>query len=271
MDYIKIAITVAEEDKQDILIAALGGAGFEGFEQTEEELLAYIDCNSFDEAILKEVLVQYNVAYKKDTVQQENWNEKWESSFEPVVVDDFCIIRADFHKPNINVVHDIVITPKMSFGTGHHATTQLMVKYMKDIDFKEKSVLDFGTGTGVLAILAEKMGADSIMAIDNDEWSYHNTIENIERNVVNNISVKHATLDSVYGHSYNVILANINRNILTQYMTEMYSMLHDGGVLLLSGIMLKDKEILESSVANAGFNEQQSQVQGDWVAILAQK
>lgn len=271
MDYIKVAIPSTKAELNEMLIASLSNIGFDGFVEESDYLEAFVPVTDWNETELETIAKQYNVSYTTQEVKNENWNAKWESSFEPVIVDGFCAIRADFHEPVDGVQHEIVITPKMSFGTGHHATTQLMIQHMSTIDFKQKEVLDFGTGTGVLAILAEKLGATRISAIDNDEWSYDNTIENCERNDTKNIVTQHATLDVEYGNKYDIILANINRNILLQYMTEMYAMLITGGTLLLSGIMPEDKDIIMGAATDAGFTKQEPKENGNWVAIKMQK
>lgn len=271
MNYVKVSFPDIKEELAEMVIASLSDIGFDGFEETDKHLAAFIAEDKWDETELVSIVTQYAIDYVIEQVENENWNAKWESSFEPVIVGDFCAVRADFHKQVDGVQYEIVITPKMSFGTGHHATTQLMIEYMSSIDFKQKTVLDFGTGTGVLAILAEMLGADNITAIDNDEWSYENTIENCERNNSSKITTYHATLDREYGNKYNVILANINRNILLQYMTEMYAMLTDEGVLLLSGIMPEDKEVILNAADEAGFFQSEFKEMGNWVAVKTYK
>ena len=187
MQYIRITLNNVAEDAQDILVAQLSYLGFEGFEHNPDNLMAYINEDEFVEEELQ--AITGDQAYTTEIIAQQNWNALWESNFEPVIVDDFCIIRADFHNVQVTTPHEIIITPKMSFGTGHHATTQLMMILMKDMDFAGKQVLDFGTGTGVLAILAEQLGAAYALGIDNDEWAVNNALENIARNNCEKITI----------------------------------------------------------------------------------
>lgn len=271
MDYIEVSVPNAEKEIMDILVAELAAIGFEGFENDETLLKAYISSGLFEEEPLNDVLTSYNVTAQIHTIQQQNWNAEWESNFQPVTVEGFCTIRADFHEPDNSVEHDIIITPKMSFGTGHHATTQLMILQMKDMDFTGKDVLDFGTGTGVLAILAKRLGAAETMAIDTDEWSYGNTLENIERNGATGIDVKKGSLEVVAGAKYDIILANINRHILLQYMSAMQEMLKGGGMVLMSGILDEDRSIIVEQAEICGLKEVNQMIQENWISILFTK
>ena len=180
MNSIQITIQ-ANDEQQEILISQLDELSANGFEQTEDSLIAYFSENNFESYEVNRLL--HNYSFTMTTIKEQNWNQVWESNFQPVIVDDFCAIRADFHEPIQNMEHEIIITPKMSFGTGHHATTYMMIEQMAKIDFTGKTVFDFGTGTGILAILAEKLGAASVSAIDVDVWSIENAKENIEKKV----------------------------------------------------------------------------------------
>jgi len=255
----------------DILIAELDNVGFSGFEEGEEILTAYIDNTLIETDNINELAQRYGITYKQEPVEEKNWNEEWEKDFKPVIVGDFCTVRAHFHEMPVHTQHEVVITPKMSFGTGHHATTRLMIKHMEHIGFAGTSVLDFGTGTGVLAIVAEKLGAANILAIDNDEWSVNNTLENIERNGCSRISVEQGSLENVKKASFNVILANINRNILLQYMQPMYSLLNEGGTLLMSGLLTEDKSIVTDAAVAAGFALTGSDELNNWITLLCKK
>ncbi|MDE3254265.1 MAG: 50S ribosomal protein L11 methyltransferase, partial [Bacteroidota bacterium] len=166
-------------DLQENLIAELSQIGFDGFEESADQLTAYIDLEHFEEKELNIILNKYDLKYSKSILNKQNWNQLWESNFEPVQVDDFVGVRADFHPPFVDVQHELIITPKMSFGTGHHATTYLVMQLMRDLDFTGARVFDFGTGTGILAILAEKLGASRVLAVDNDDWCIRNAAENI--------------------------------------------------------------------------------------------
>src|SRR6185312_6215151 len=175
-NFIKIEIETTSSEDSEILIAELSENNFYAFEQNESSLISYIIEEDFNEINFKKLLSQ-NATYKKSIIEDRNWNADWESQFQPVIINNFAGVRASFHKPLTGVKHEIIITPKMSFGTGHHATTFLMIELMQSIDFKNKKVLDFGTGTGILAILAEKLGAASVLAVDYDEWSINNAAE----------------------------------------------------------------------------------------------
>lgn len=239
-NYIQITVENISTQQSEILIAQLSELGFEGFEEEENKLSAFIPEQAYNEAELDEIMLMHQLSFSKTTVAQKNWNEDWEKNFEPVSVDDFVAIRAHFHAPQKNVLHEIIITPKMSFGTGHHATTYLMMQQMRSIDFTGKSVFDFGTGTGVLAILAEKLGAISIVAIDNDEWSIDNAAENIERNGCKKIHLQLSEAPMV-NEKFEVILANINKNIILQNLQLLANGLATESNLLLSGLLQQDE------------------------------
>ena len=210
--FFKIDIEINSSEERDICMAGLPDIGFYAFEETEKLLIAYIKQEDLNKKEFIEVL-HTNAKYRITEIENENWNEQWESELEPVYINNFAGIRASFHQPLQNIKHEIIVTPKMSFGTGHHATTYLMIEQMEAIDFKDKSVLDFGTGTGVLAILAEKLGASQILAIDNDEWSINNAYENLQMNQCKNIKVEYNN-DLRELDTYDIILANINLNVL---------------------------------------------------------
>jgi len=271
MQYIKVTFSITGQDMSDMLIAKLSDAGYNGFEEHENQLLAYIEANVFHEEEMKEITGVSSEYYEIEIIPAQNWNALWESNFEPVVVDDFCTVRAHFHDIKVATTYDIVITPKMSFGTGHHATTQLMMKMMRTQDLREKSVLDFGTGTGVLAILAEMLGASEVLAIDNDEWSVENALENIGRNQCKKIKVQFGSLEAVISESTDVILANINRHILQEYMQQLYHRLNNRGVILMSGLLTEDKETIIKRATDAGFHLVQVKDQTNWIALLFEK
>ncbi|WP_143306968.1 50S ribosomal protein L11 methyltransferase [Chitinophaga vietnamensis] len=264
-----IAITLkAGPELADVLVAQLSDAGFEGFEEQTDALVAYIPEGDFNEDILREIVAPYGVGYTKETIQQENWNAVWESNFQPVRVGDFCGIRAAFHAPfEPQPAHEIVITPKMSFGTGHHATTSSMIRLMQGLSFEGRRVFDFGTGTGILAILAEMLGAAEVDAIDYDEWAVNNTLENLEANHTQHVKVWQAdTLKEISG-KYDILLANINLNVLLQFMGEMRRLLKPGGVLLLSGIMPADEQQILAAAQPQGFEFQHKIEKDNWLAI----
>lgn len=267
--YFKISIKTPSAEVAEIIIAELSEINFYAFEQHENLLFAYIKAKNFDEKKLKEILSE-GLFFTKEMIQKENWNQQWESSIEPVIIHDFVAIRPSFHKPVKNVKHDLIITPKMSFGTGHHATTFLMIEMMEKIDFRNKTVLDFGTGTGVLAILAEKCGAAKVIAIDNDEWSINNASENIKANHCKNIWVEQKK--ELYGiKPVDIILSNINLNVLTNEVFAISSLLNQGSLLLTSGYLLKDKKKMQNIFEEKGvFTIEVIQKDG-WLSVLFQK
>lgn len=272
MNYISITVNVPEEGAQkDILIAALAELRTEGFEESPSSLIAFIPEADYDEAAFKSLLDAEGYSYTIDSVAQQNWNQQWEANFEPVILGDFCTIRAHFHDIPVTTKHDIIITPKMSFGTGHHDTTRLMMQAMEHIPMTGKSVFDFGTGTGVLAILAAQLGADRILAIDNDEWSYENAMENIRMNHCGHIEVKQDVIESYPNASFDIILANINRHILLAYMAQMYQLLEHGGILLMSGLLREDEQIVSDAAVSAGFSMDKVSAGGNWIAIKMYK
>ena len=259
------------QEETDKLIALLSEQGFDGFVEEEDMLTAFIPEFNFNQEAFENVLSKFSiVSYTKSDIENINWNKKWESEFEPVMVDKFVAIRAHFHKPIKGVEHEIVITPKMSFGTGHHATTYLVMKHMQSIDFANKTVFDFGTGTGILAILAEKLGAAFIMAIDNDEWSITNTEENIEQNNCSKITI--ALMDSIpKGKKYDIILANINLNVITANLASMSSIAKQGTEAIFSGFLTSDEKTMKAALQKAGFQPLATTTKKDWIAIHAKK
>jgi ribosomal protein L11 methyltransferase len=238
--YLQFAFAVENEDQKDILIAELSNIGFDGFEEKKNELVAFINRADFNEYDLNKIVGQHRISFSKEMIREQNWNQLWEENFEPVIIGGAVAIRAHFHQPVATVEYEIVITPKMSFGTGHHATTHLMLEQMHSIDFLNKSVLDYGTGTGVLAIYAEKLGAADVTAIDNDEWSINNSYENIQENNCTKINLMLAD-KPIPGKAYNVVLANINKNIIADNFKSIGSSLDKNATLLLSGLLAEDE------------------------------
>jgi ribosomal protein L11 methyltransferase len=265
--FIEITLIVESEQLREILIAELSDLNFSGFEEDDKILKAFIDEVNWQEEELRELLDKYHLTYSKSAIENKNWNEMWESSFSPVRVGNFCLIRADFHPSSTGVEHEVIITPKMSFGTGHHATTYIMVQQMQHIDFKRKRVADFGTGTGILAILAEKLGSTSILAVDNDDWSIENARENFNRNHCKGIFLQKADTFSA-ASDFDVILANINRNIILQNFDGLVFGLGKGGILLLSGILKKDEQEIIVVAARHNLAHINTVERGEWISIL---
>jgi ribosomal protein L11 methyltransferase len=249
--YIELQIGPIDQQTMELLIARLAEIGYDGFLEEEQTLKAYINASLFDAPLVDHLKADIGFTHSIRLIREENWNALWESSFEPVIIDDYVAIRADFHKVVKNVKHEIIITPKMSFGTGHHATTFLVISEMRHWDWLNKSVLDFGTGTGILAVLAAKEGASSVLAIDNDPWSIENATENIARNKAENI---HLALSGEIPPrmGFDIIIANINRHILLEHAQSLCHSLHTGGVLLLSGILKEDLDLMESAFIGLG-------------------
>jgi ribosomal protein L11 methyltransferase len=253
----------------EILIAELGYAGFESFVETEEGVIAYIQKDDWNEHILKDINIlnsdEFKIEYTFSEIEQINWNSEWEKNFDPIEVDGKCTVRAPFH-PAKNFEYEIVIEPKMSFGTGHHETTFMMLQFILENDFKNKTVLDMGCGTAVLAILAEMRGASKLDAIDIDEWCFENSMENIQRNDCKNISVYLGDASLLSDREYDVIIANINRNILLNDMQTYMESLNDVGELYLSGFYLEDLPIITETCNNLGFNFVENKEKNNWVA-----
>jgi ribosomal protein L11 methyltransferase len=264
--YIQLSFKNLDADLQAILIAQLSEAGFEGFEENDAELKAFIPASIINRQLLNGLSSKYRLQYEERELPEQNWNDVWESNFEPVVVDDFAGIRASFHAPLDHVQHEIVITPKMSFGTGHHATTWLMMQQMREISFHKATVLDFGTGTGILAILAEKLGAEKIIAIDNDDWSMANAAENMLANDMQRIQLLKADTPAT-GSLYDIILANINKNIILVHLHTLAKELKKEGNLLLSGLLVTDEEEIVTACRNYSLLLCKRTEKNNWICL----
>ena len=253
-------------ESRDIVVALLAEAGFDGFEEKDEALFAYVGMEKFDSDYLSSLADQYDFHFHESELPETNWNQLWESNFQPVVVDNFCAIRANFHEPIAGTAHEIIITPKMSFGTGHHATTYMMVEQMRSIDFNNKLVLDFGTGTGILAIAAEKCGAREVVAIDNDIFSIENAAENIEHNKCSNINLVQSD-NADTGKKYDIILANITRNVIIDNLGHFSNSLNSPGILLLSGLLEDDEDPVRASTSMYNFKIQEVVRRDKWICM----
>lgn len=254
----------------EILIAELGYAGFESFVEHSEGVTAYIPKQDWNAFILEDIQIlhsdEFTISYEFSEIEQTNWNAVWEKNFKPIVVDNLVTVRAPFHDVP-DTKYDLIIEPKMSFGTGHHETTHMMIQHILKNDFKNKSVLDMGCGTGVLAILAEKVGATKLDAIDIDNWCYLNSLENVERNGCKNISVYEGDVQLLEGKHYDTIIANINRNILLADIPQYVACLNDNGELYLSGFYEEDVPLLEDLCNNHMLKLKETIKRGDWVSL----
>jgi ribosomal protein L11 methyltransferase len=270
MNHLQVTIAVADPEQQEILIALLTGLGYDGFEQQDDALLAFLPEAAFAAAELEAILQPQDLAYSTSLLPEKNWNEEWEKNFSPVQIGEFCVVRAHFHAPVPGVTHELVITPKMSFGTGHHATTFMMLQAMQNLDFSGKSVLDFGTGTGVLAILAERLGAAGVLAIDNDDWSIENAKENsIENHCIRVVIQK---LDSLPANCvFDIILANINKHVLLREMVKMGQQLKEDGVILMSGLLHEDFEDIENEAESHQLSVSVRRTGGSWICLKMEK
>ena len=275
INYIGYVFVVSpKEPATEILIAQLGFVGFESFVENEDGVSAYIQEGDWNEGILDDIQIlnsdEFVISYVEEVIEQVNWNSEWEKNFNPIEVDDLVSIRAPFHE-NPNLKYDIVIEPKMSFGTGHHETTHMMVQQLLELDLTDKKVLDMGCGTGILAIFAEMKGAKPIDAIDIDNWCYLNSIENVERNNCSNISVFEGDASLLINKKYDVIIANINRNILLNDMQSYMNCLSDDGIILFSGFYQEDIPIMDTEISKYGLKIDKIIERNNWVSLKCKK
>jgi len=254
----------------EILVAELGQAGFESFTEEEDGLTAYIQATQWKEDLLSATHIlssdEVKFSVEIEEIKEVNWNREWEKNFDPIEIDGKVSIRAPFHDIEV-LEYDILIEPKMSFGTGHHETTHLMIKHLLPMDLSGKSVLDMGCGTGVLAIFSELKGADFIEAIDIDPWCYENSLENVERNQCRHIQVFQGDASLLDSKKFDLIIANINRNILLQDMKHYAECLNKNGTLLLSGFYTEDVDMIDEKARSLGLNLKASQQRNNWVGL----
>lgn len=255
----------------EIVLALLSQYPFEAFQEEEGKTIAYIESQLFDEATVQAatgLLTERGISFEIEEIKPRNWNEEWEQNFEPVDVDDFCTIRADFHPPAPSFQHTLLLQPKMAFGTGHHETTYMMIDRMRRLDWAGKSTFDYGCGTGILAILAKKLGAGPTLAIDIEEESFSNTLENAAKNQVQIDAVAQATLVDVHSdQQFDIILANINRNVLLDSSKQLAQLLGPKGNLLVSGVLLADGDLVTDRYIQDGFQLIHSEQRGEWLCL----
>ncbi|MGY3211115.1 50S ribosomal protein L11 methyltransferase [Mucilaginibacter sp. HD30] len=273
MNYYEISFTVEDDEgfRRDLLIHALGEIGFDTFEENEEGFNAYIPADTFNEEMLTATLnpffEQFPFSHKDNLIEQKNWNEVWESNFEPLVIGDQISVRATFHEARPDVKYEIVIDPKMAFGTGHHQTTSMILQLMLDEDFTHKKVLDMGCGTGILAIMAAKLNAGDITAIDYDPVCYESAIENAQLNGIANIKALCGSKEAIPAEQFDVILANINRNILLDQMDKYAEVLKPNSTIFFSGFYeTPDLDIITQAANQCGLSYIAHKKDKDWVA-----
>lgn len=258
-------------EKQEIAVALLAESGFEAFEETHTGLDAYIQEPDFDQdsfiGVLEIVYEGKVPVYEKEVIPPKDWNEEWERNFEAIGVDDVVQVLAPFKTPDPKYKIHLIIQPKMSFGTGHHETTRLMIRQMVLEDFNGKSVLDMGCGSGILSVLAARLGASEVVGIDIDQWSFENSVENMELNGVQDIQFLQGDVSVIPGECYEIILANINRNVLLEDLPAYRSHLSEGGLLVLSGFMLEDERMIRDHYEAAGFRPTRRLAEGDWLSM----
>lgn len=268
MGYLQVSIQLNEADP-DILVAMLGEEGFDSFEEREGELLAYVQADIFDRASTEAICTQFGANIKAwEPLPDINWNAEWEKYYDPVRIWPICLIRAGFHPSEEGYQHELIIEPKMSFGTGHHATTELMIRQIADLKVEGKRVMDMGSGTGVLALFCLKLGALQAIAVDNDPWCYENAIENRSRNGFDNLEVKQgdASILNDLG-MFDIFIANINRNILAQDLAAYSKHVNQSGELLLSGFYTEDIAFLEPIAVNLRFRLIHTSILNNWVCL----
>ena len=276
MKYIEVDIEIEKSEVfSDIVVARLNEIEFETFLENENGVRCYIQAILFDkkkldielDKIKKFTKLNFNINH----VAQKNWNEEWEKNFKPVQINSNCLIRSEFHKNNGNFKDEIIITPKMSFGTGHHETTFLMINELYNLDLNDKSILDMGSGTGVLSIVASKKGAKQVVGIDIDEWAFQNSIDNAKLNNTENISFLHGDIKLIENQDFDIILANINRNIIEKDIEVYYDYLVKNGDLLISGFLEEDIDFIINLSVNNRFNVINKKNKGQWSMVHLRK
>lgn len=270
-NYIELSLQI-EPDFSEILMAELSELGFDSFVETDEGLEAYIKEELFNDLDIKRMLETYAertpISYAFKKIEKQNWNEEWEKNFQPISIGNDIYVRADFHEAQPDFKYEIIITPKMSFGTGHHETTSMVMEHQLTIPHQDKKVLDVGTGTGILAVLASKLGATQISAFDIDEWSVENTIENVALNNANHITVRLGTIENEPTEKYDIVLANINRNILLQQIPAYATFMKAGASLVISGFYEADIADIQVVAESAGLKKVAQLSKNQWASVV---
>ncbi len=278
MQYVKVNVVLEpyDETTADILIAQMGEIGFDSFEETDNGFIGYApekDFNKEQLSALNPILDNVKMHYSIEIVPDEDWNKEWEKNyFNPITIGGKCRIRSPFHEPDTNFAYEVIINPQMSFGTGYHETTTMMVEYLLDKNITGLKVLDMGCGTGILGIIASMRGANSIDCVDIDEWCYHNTIENTSLNNISNITTKLGGAEILGNEAkYDLVIANINRNILVRDMPHYASVLKKGGAMMLSGFYTIDASIVKNTAERFGLQCVETKVLNDWNGLYLVK
>ena len=275
MKYLEVTFTVspASETANDIIAALAADLGFESFVESPQGTIGYVPINLYDENALREAMTDFpmsdtSITFTTCEMEDKNWNEEWEKHFfEPIVVDSRCVIHSTFHKDYPKADFDIIINPQMAFGTGHHQTTRLIISYLLDINLQEKTVLDMGCGTSILAILASMRGAKQLTAIDIDEWCVNNSIDNLELNHIDNIKVFQGDASSLASEGpFDIIIANINRNILWADMQHYVARMNQGGEIYFSGFYESDLPMIQAEAERLGLRYISHRTEKEWTA-----
>jgi ribosomal protein L11 methyltransferase len=259
-------------NQKEILYAKMAQIGFDGFMEGEDDIRAYIKESRYNSEKLNLLIdelaaMNIKVQYRFHKMEDQNWNKEWEKKFDPVVIDERVLIRAPFHDPSGDLACTLIIEPKMSFGTGHHHTTKLMVREMGDHNFKGKTILDMGCGTGVLGIYACKLGAARVLGVDNDQWAYENALENVKRNKVQTMDVRLGDVGVLQKEKFDIVLANITRNTLVRDIEAYTEHLFNKGLMLLSGILAEDVQYVLNEAYRCGLNHLNTREESNWISL----
>lgn len=276
MNYIEVKLNINPEFS-DIFMAELGEIGYETFTEEAEGLNAYITEDLFSEENLDEIMERYlamtPISYSYSTLEKKNWNEEWEKNYEPILAANGRVrVRANFHEPDPNIQYELLINPKMSFGTGHHETTSMVLSLQMEIDHQAKKVLDVGCGTGILAIFASKLGASEVAGFDIEEWAAENSRENVQLNACDNVVIRQGTIEDEPADQYDIILANINRNILMRDIPKYVEFMKPApSKLIVSGFYQHDIEDIEKVANESGLTKTHTENKNNWAAVIFER
>jgi len=274
MAYLEFVIPARSwvSNEKEILYAKMAQIGFDGFMEGDDDIRAYIQDSVYNSETLNLLIdelaaMNIKVQYRFHKMEDQNWNKEWEKKFDPVNIDERVLIRAPFHDSSHDLAYTLIIEPKMSFGTGHHHTTKLMIREMGDHNFKGKTILDMGCGTGVLGIYACKLGAARVLGVDNDQWAYENALENVRRNTVETMDVRLGDVGVLQKEKFDIILANITRNTLVRDMQVYTEHLLNKGLMLLSGILAEDVQYVLNEAYRCGLDHLNTREVSNWISL----